>query len=108
MSWRLFIDDERDIAVIDNDSWFMARSYQEAVDLVSRMGMPISIDFDHDLGDGPTGAAFADWLIGCMLNKMWKFPNSFSYYVHSQNPIGANNIRGKMDAAIKHIGYENS
>jgi hypothetical protein len=104
MSWRLFIDDER--FPIREDEWFIARDYNEACELVRKHGLPAYISFDHDLGDGPTGAAFADWLIGCMLNKMLKFPKSFDYYVHSQNPIGAANIRGKMDAAIKHIGYE--
>jgi hypothetical protein len=104
MGWRLFIDDER--MPVREDEWFIARDYNDARCLVLRHGVPIFISFDHDLGDGPTGAAFADWLIGFMLNEMWKFPNGFDYYVHSQNPVGAANIRGKMDAAIQHIGYE--
>lgn len=106
MSWRLFVDDERMPA--SDDSWFIARNFEDACQLVSKHGLPTFISFDHDLGDGPTGANFADWLIGCMLNKMWKFPDHFDYYVHSMNPIGAANIRAKMDGAISHLGYENS
>ena len=106
MTWRLFIDDER-FPGDNDDNWFIARDFDEARGLVAQMGLPAFISFDHDLGDGPTGADFADWLIGCMLNKMWKFPEGFDYYVHSMNPIGAANIRGKMDGAIKHIGYDN-
>ena len=67
---------------------------------------PAFISFDHDLGDGANGANFATWLINYMIDEGLKFPKNFDYFVHSQNPIGAANIRGKMDAAIKHIGYE--
>ena len=108
MTWRLFIDDERfPAAGFPEDEWFIARDFNEACALVAKMGMPDFISFDHDLGDGPSGAAFADWLIGCMLNKNWKFPKDFDYSVHSMNPVGAKNILGKMDGAIKHIGYDN-
>ncbi len=104
MSWRLFIDDER--FPVREDDWFIARDYQEACWEVGQMGIPIYISFDHDLGDGPTGAAFVDWLIEHMLDEGLKFPKDFNYFVHSQNPIGAANICAKMDAAIKHFGYE--
>ena len=107
MKFRLFIDDERfPSGIWREDEWVIARDYEAACQAVKQRGMPTDISFDHDLGEGPTGADFADWLIGCMLNKNWKFPKGFDYYVHSQNPVGAANIRGKMDAALKHIGYD--
>jgi hypothetical protein len=102
--WKLFIDDER--FPIREDEWFVARDFDDATFLVIKMGIPSYISFDHDLGDGPTGAAFADWLVNYMLDEGKKFPSRFDYYVHSQNPIGAANIHGKMDAAIEHIGIE--
>lgn len=104
MGWRLFIDDER--MPVREDEWFIARDFDDAAFLVIKNGIPNYISFDHDLGHGPTGAAFVDWLIEHMLDEGIKFPDSFDYFVHSQNPIGAANIRAKMDAAIKHIGYE--
>jgi hypothetical protein len=104
MSWRLFIDDER--MPIREDEWFIARDYQEACWEVSQLGLPVYISFDHDLGQGPTGAEFIDWLIEHMLDEGLKFPANFDYYVHSQNTIGAANIRSKMDGAIKHFGRE--
>jgi hypothetical protein len=107
MTWRLFLDDERDIAVIDDmDNWYVARSFNDACALVNKMGVPLSIDFDHDLGEGKNGSDFAGWLIWHMLTNNLTFPEGFEYYVHSQNPIGAANIRSKMDAAIKHFENE--
>lgn len=104
MTWRLFIDDER--MPVCEDDWYIARDYNDARCLVLRHGLPIFISFDHDLGDGPSGAAFVDWLIEHMLDEGLKFSKDFNYFVHSQNPVGTANIRGKMDAAIAHIGYE--
>lgn len=107
MSWKLFIDDERDIGTTwEGDKWFIARDFDDACFLVIKHGLPSFISFDHDLGFGPTGADFAEWLVNHILDREIKFPNNFDYYVHSQNPIGAANIRGKMDAAINHLGYD--
>ena len=105
MSWRLFIDDER--FPIREDDWFIARDVNEAVQQIIVMGLPAFISFDHDLDDGANGANFATWLINYMIDEGLKFPKNFDYFVHSQNPIGAANIRGKMDAAINHLGYDN-
>ena len=104
MSYRLFIDDERFPV---GNGWIIARGFTEAKIIVSLDGIPDYISFDHDLGlDSQTGADFANWLIDHILINELLFPASFDYYVHSQNPIGAENIRGKMDAALKHIGRD--
>lgn len=99
--WKLFLDDEREPI---GDGWVIARTAEAAQSLVVRYGLPRFISFDHDLGDGLNGSEFVTWLINHMLTAGDKFPADFSYMIHSQNPIGAGNIRGKMDAAIKHIG----
>lgn len=104
MSWRLFIDDER--FPVREDEWYIARDFGDATFLVIKHGLPVFISFDHDLGQGPTGADFTEWLINYMLDNKLKFPKDFNYFVHSQNPIGAKNIKGKIDAAIQHFGYE--
>lgn len=104
MTWRLFLDDER--FPVREDEWFIAQDVNEAVQQIILMGLPVYISFDHDLGDGADGADFANWLINFMIDEGLKFPTNFDYFVHSQNPVGAANIRAKMDAAIKHFGYE--
>lgn len=104
MTWKLFLDDERFPA--GEDDWFIARTANDAVQQIKIMGMPDFISFDHDLGDGPTGLDFATYMIERMLDQGTKFPKHFGFYVHSMNPIGAANIRSKMESAIKNIGYD--
>lgn len=103
MGWKLFLDDER--WPVNEDDWFIARDFDSVCDLVVEMGFPSYISFDHDLGSGLSGNDVAQWLIAYLLDNRLRFPGGFDYYVHSQNPIGAANIRSKMDSAIKHIGY---
>lgn len=100
MTYTLFLDDERDPV---DPAAVVCRSYEEAVLCVAFIGMPDHIDFDHDLGFGRTGLHFAIWLIDYSLDG-----NSFpaSYAVHSQNTIGAENIRNAMDSYYRFINGE--
>jgi len=105
MGWWLFLDDERE--PVGEANWVVARSFEEAKILVMLNGVPDFITFDHDLGyDSKTGSDFATWLIDHMLDNDMRFPLKFTYEVHSQNPVGSNNIKSKMDSALKHIGME--
>lgn len=99
--WKLFLDDEREPI---GDDWQIARSSHEAQTLILRHGMPRFISFDHDLGDGENGSQFVTWMINHLIELGDRFPVDFGYMIHSQNPIGAGNIRGKMDGALQHIG----
>lgn len=101
MSWRLFLDDCR-FPPADGQAYVLARSMEEAVRLVEEKGMPSFISFDHDLehehygGEGwenKSGFAFAKWLVECDMNGTHTFPEGFGFYVHSMNPVGAENIR---------------
>ena len=103
MCYKLFLDDERYPRTIYNtrchteifssdDDWVIARSYNVAVDIVTTNGCPQFISFDHDLGTGKTGMDFAKWIIEQALNDSDFIPVGFDYYVHSMNPVGAENI----------------
>lgn len=91
MSYRLFIDDERH--PIDGD-FIVVRSFDAAVDYVLRHGTPYYVQFDHDLGHGKNGLDFAKWLVDRSLDG-FGFPKG--YGVHSQNPVGRDNIKSIMD-----------
>ena len=99
---RIFIDDER-FPTDNSGEWIIVRSSQEAIDLVTAQGYPEFISFDHDLGGEDTSIGFIDWMINNTLDTgdFTKFPTN--YYIHSQNPIGARNIRGKMDGFINFV-----
>ena len=98
MTYKLFIDDER-FPPNDGAEWVIARSSQEAIDIVRVRGIPDFISYDHDLGGADTSLRFIWWLIDCYLEGTFdEFP--VNYYVHSQNPVGAKNIRELLQGFI--------
>lgn len=96
MKWSLFIDDDR-FPVDDGRNWRIARNLDETVALIEQHGVPEHILFDHDLGeDMPTGHDIAHRLVKMDLDKLIDLPTDLSFYVHSQNPVGRDNIKGLL------------
>lgn len=98
--WVLFIDDDR--FPVDETN-VIARSVEQAIDLINEKGCPAIIHFDHDLGDNvPTGMDLAKWLVEKDLDMDQKFiPAGFAYHIHSQNPTGEQNINGLLGQYLK-------
>lgn len=96
---RIFLDDER---WPPNGCWHIARRMFDIEVLIST-NQPISfISFDHDLGDNvPTGMDIAKYLVELDMDQ-GIFANDFDFYVHSQNPVGAENIRSYMNQYLKY------
>lgn len=100
-NWKLYLDDIR----IRPEGFVLARSYQDAVDLILKFGCPSFISFDHDLGLFPDGTEkngydFAKWLVDSDLDKIIKIPDDFSFSVHSSNPKGRENIKSILDGYL--------
>jgi hypothetical protein len=95
MTWKLFLDDEREPI---GEDWFIARSYDEAVGLVYLCGLPSYISFDHDLGPGKDGLDFAKWLVEYVMDNGFGIPQ---YFVHSQNPVGRENIERYLEGFLE-------
>lgn len=92
MTWKLFIDDERNPV---GQGWVIARSSEEAIQAVTTAGsLPSEIAFDHDLGGDDTSMRFLTWMSVEVLDGVYTIPHDFVWSVHSQNPVGAANIRG--------------
>ena len=89
---KLFIDDER--FPVTND-FVIVRTSTEAKAFVEKFGCPNFISFDHDLGGDDTSMVFIKWLIERDLDDKI-IPSDFDYYIHSQNPIGRQNIDGLL------------
>ncbi len=89
MMWKLFIDDLRPCP----EGFVLALSSDEAKKIVEDKGMPSLISFDHDLGDTDTTIVFLNWLIENYYDS--DIPD---YIIHSANPVGAENIRSKMES----------
>lgn len=101
MTYKLFIDDER-YPPRDGGKWYVARSMDEVKFMVSQHGWPEFMSFDHDLGDDTeSGMDIAKWIVEQDLNG-FELPHEFEFYVHSQNPIGAENIRSLLSGYLRH------
>lgn len=98
MTYRMFIDDERFPAAGSGD-WVIVRSSAEAIQCVQSRGVPDFVSYDHDLGADDTSMKFIAWMIDSYLDGDIKdFP--VNYDVHSQNPVGARNIRMLLQGFI--------
>lgn len=119
VSWGLFLDDVRTLDMVWPDwskpigfpslEWVVVRSYTEAIALMKNRGCPDFMSFDHDLEldhytgykagvNGFTGMDVARWMVERDLDSQGDFiPPSFGFYVHSANPVGAENIRMLLD-----------
>ena len=100
---KLWIDDCRDQP---DASWILARTSDQAIDIIKHSGMPDVISFDHDLGGDDTAMNVVYFIINSWLDKTLEIPKNFEYLVHSANPVGAENIRGAMDRFLQEIRNE--
>ena len=78
---NLFVDD---IRIPLNDDWVIARSYNEAIDLINNNSIN-QLSLDHDLGEERSGYDIAMYLVE---NNI--YPKKI--HIHSANPVGVKNI----------------
>ncbi len=101
---KLYLDDLRPLP---DNTYILARSYNEAITYVLNYGIPDFVSFDHDLGSDqkenllPSGYDFAKWLVEQDMNFNYMFPTNFKFYVHSANPIGKKNIESYLNNYLK-------
>ena len=104
--WEMFIDDERYPSESVSKSVVIVRSSQEAIAFCKAAGsLPKNIMFDHDLGGNDTSMKFIHWMTGVIFDDPSDFSlrQDFQFSVHSQNPIGAANIKSYMSNLIKEV-----
>ena len=100
--YNLFIDDLREPPA--GTDYIVARSSTEAIGWVVLRGVPQHISFGYYLGGNDTSMGFIYWLNNEMFDKKLSFPDGFTYTVHLQDSVGAENIRGFMDGLIEFTG----
>ena len=106
MPLKLWIDDDALKEGIDtfrvppDDSWTVATTSTQAIELVQKHGFPTHIEFDHDLGmkeDGTkdTAMEFLKWFS----NTHPEAIDSLEHYsIHSLNYRGKLDIQSYMDS----------
>jgi len=115
----LFIDDER--MPPEGGNWVIVRTSAAAISWIEKNGIPEHISFDHDLGGEDTSMRVVHWLARnlCEPKNIHPYrryllymagtyhrltlPKHFSYYVHSQNPVGVTNITSLMNQIIDEV-----
>ncbi|MFZ3584563.1 cyclic-phosphate processing receiver domain-containing protein [Loktanella sp. DJP18] len=119
MNYALFIDDER-FPAKDRDAvgrpWIISRSLDEVRDAIAELGAPAYASFDLDLGDQvPSGLDIAKAMVNadmiarygkvgdetdalaCGFDEVgFRFPEGFSFTVHSMNSVGGPNIQAYL------------
>ena len=100
-STKLFLDDKLDAP---DDSWLVARSFEEFKSVVLENGAPRAISFDYDLGADkngnplPNGKDCANWLIEADYNGDVSIPSGFVFKVHDMtSPDKLQHLREYMD-----------
>lgn len=109
---KLFLDDIRTIDMVygpgREHEFDLVRSYDAFVSYIQTNGLPEFISFDNDLGldeqgkIAPDGYAAAKWLVyesGLDLIHL-------KFYVHSANPVAAEQIRGLLTNYIRHLNTQ--
>lgn len=92
---NLWVDDERPMPP---NYTHHVKTAEEAIELL-KTGNVLLISLDHDLGDGLTGYDIAKWIEEqAFLGKL----QPFKLKVHSQNAVGALNIKRALQNAAKY------
>ena len=125
MSYNLFLDDIRKPEQVTwvklpKVKWTIVKNFKEFTHAIKTKGVPDCIAFDHDLAfehydldnsswgppshKEPTGYDCAMWLIKYIDKSGTSFPE---YYIHSMNPIGAQNIDSLIKSYKKSIKTNN-
>ncbi len=108
----LYLDDVRIPAPVMGAEWVVVRSFHAFGQYLMNNPMPALISFDHDLGgfnkdwpgqEAPNGMAAAQWLVRYCMRKDLVPP---LFTTHSQNPVGAENIRSLLNNFRKSEGLE--
>jgi hypothetical protein len=100
--WKLFLDDER-YPPTDTlrSNWRIARNVDDAIYYIRIYGRPDYMSLDHDLGYGKqTGMDFCKWLVNWSIDTGWTIPD---FFIHSQNPVGAENMASYLVSGINFL-----
>ncbi len=108
----IFLDDERIPQDVTWESYpdaynvIVLRTFNDFTNYITKLGVPDFVSFDHDLADYDehgherTGYDCARWLVDYCVVSESKFPY---FVVHSQNPIGKQNIERYIHNAKRHL-----
>jgi len=103
--YKLFIDDIRDPYILyKEDDWVIAKTYDEAINIILENGAPLEISFDNDLGNNSGGDGY-DILKWIIYETNYVIP---CIRIHSDNIVASEQIYGLATNWHKHLKLNNS
>ena len=122
LKYNLFLDDRRTLKMayaansglqvhLEKYPIVIAKNAAEFIKIITERGLPEMVSFDHDLGDfyyedgikkERSGDTCAKWLGDYCMENHKKMPK---FSVHSDNPVGKENIIKTFNFYAKHIEY---
>lgn len=103
MSWKLFLDDERDPT--EPGYTVVRSSIMAVIKTVERGELPKFMSLDHDLGEEDTSMKFLKELF-IIWEENGADPSQIpDYVVHSANPVGVKNIISYMESWKKSLTF---
>lgn len=103
--WALFLDDEREpsasVLARFGERLHVARSSSAAIDLMARLGCPVWISLDHDLGGPDSARSAVAWMIERDLDEPGWIPDRLEWGAHSQNPVGREHLLAQLGGYLR-------
>ena len=103
MTYKIFLDDER--FPPEGQDFVIVRTSEQCIGWMKEYDCPEYISFDHDLGGDDTAMKVVHWIIEQDIRERLAgftfIPENFTFYVHSQNPIGAKNITELLNSYLQ-------
>lgn len=109
MSYQLFLDDIRTVAMVypqtAESDFVIVRDHAAFKETILKHGLPSFISFDNDLGLdenlelAPDGYACAKWLVYESELDL----RELRFYVHSANPVAKVQIESLLNNYIRHL-----
>ncbi len=90
MATKVFLDDLKEAP----RDYIALKNYTEFVTFIEGNQLPTFISFDHDLGEGKSGYDCAKFLVEYCMDHKVGLPE---FAVHSQNPVGKENIQRLLE-----------
>ena len=97
---KLYLDDLR----VTPEGFDRVYNYTDFVEYITQNGLPNFISFDHDLGEDESGYDCAKYLVEYCIEHNLPLPK---FSVHSQNPVGKENIERLLNNFKSLLGIRN-
>jgi hypothetical protein len=115
MSYKLFLDDRRTPERTEPyskkpphsnfwDDIKIARTYDDAVEIINEFGAPYMLMLDYFLGDDHfLGIDVVEYFVEYIMEDQSRLPDNFHYHCHTNSDTGARKMSEKLEDMLNKI-----